>query len=164
MRILIFLMALGVLCCTTTKKTTETKQPHLRAAAPHVPLLIYKTRNDYSQNVPIILSENKQIIEQYPAPKDLKKGDVLALPDALPNGYWLDNRGVNARVAFLKYTYAEYAALNNAPTLEELLAAILDANPIVELYSCGNRLRMDNPLAEAKRIVLEGFKNCERLK
>ena len=73
------------------------------------PTIIYKTRADYSNNVPIILSEDKTVILSYPAPADLKPDGAFSTPTLLKNGYLLDNRGVNANVAFLKMSYQEYS-------------------------------------------------------
>jgi hypothetical protein len=109
---------------------------------PHV--LVYKTRNDYSQLVPVLMSDDKTKIVSYPHPGDLKGVETLHAtslqqPVSLKNGYWLDRKGIGINVAFLKYTYEEYSKLQEAPTLEELYKAIIDKDPLVELYDCGNK-------------------------
>jgi hypothetical protein len=107
------------------------------AVLPHV--LIYKTKKDYSHNVPVLLSDDKMQIISYPHPTDLLIGENLALPAPLHNGYLLDNRGINNRVAFLKYTYEEYSTLKDVPTLQELQRSILDKDPLTELWDCGKK-------------------------
>jgi hypothetical protein len=105
------------------------------ATLPHI--VIYKTRNDYRHNVPVLLSEDKALIVSYPHPSDLLLGDKPALPSVLHKGYLLDNRGIQKNVAFLKYTYEEYSKLKDVPSLEELQKNIIDTNPLTELWDCG---------------------------
>src|ERR1044071_4992028 len=71
---------------------------------PGPPAIVYKTKADYSNYVPVILSEDKSKIVSYPDPKDVQS----AAPVKLKNGYLLDNRGINKNVAFLRWTYEEY--------------------------------------------------------
>lgn len=107
------------------------------AALPRV--VIYKTVRDYSHNVPVLLSDDKTRIISYPHPIDLFLGDNLALPAQLSKGYWLDNRGIQKNVAFLKYTYEDYSKRKDAPSLEELEKNILDKDPLIELWDCGEK-------------------------
>jgi hypothetical protein len=107
----------------------------LVAALPHA--VIYKTTNDYSQNVPILLSADKTQILSYPHPSDLFYNEKLALPSPLNKGYLLDNRGIDKNVAFLKYTYEEYSKFENVPALDELFRNIIDKDPLTELWDCG---------------------------
>jgi len=107
------------------------------AALPHI--VIYKTANDYGNNVPVLLSDDKTQIVSYPHPTDLFFGENLALPAQLNNGYLLDNRGIAKNVAFLKYTYEEYEKLKDVPTLHELQRNIIDKDPLTELWDCGKK-------------------------
>jgi len=103
------------------------------------PALVYQTRNDYRNNVPVLLSEDKTSIVSYPDPKDISINGNYPLPDMLENGYLLDNRGIGLRVAYLSMTYAEYAALPEAPSMDALMKMIIDNDPLTEMYNCGNR-------------------------
>lgn len=109
---------------------------------------IYKMKKDYSQLVPVLMDDSRSRIVSYPHPADLKRGDKLCLPTELVQGYWLDNRGINSNVAFLSYTYEEYAALSAAPSMEELMAHIVDKYPLAGIWACGRR-------ADYKDIVTE---------
>ena len=102
-------------------------------------LIIYKTKADYSDKVPVILSKDKKTLVSYPHPSDLKINGKLATPTQLDLGYWLDNRGINAQVAFTSYTYEHYADLPKSPNPSELLKSVIDADPITEMYNCGPR-------------------------
>ena len=112
------------------------------------PTLVYKTKNDYSQNVPVTLNADKTKIESYPAPADIYYNGKLAYPTALENGYMLDNRGISLNTAFTKYTYEEYSKLKEAPDLKTLYKSVIDKDPILELYNCGNRYKFKNEVTE----------------
>jgi hypothetical protein len=107
------------------------------AALPHI--VIYKTTNDYSHKVPVLLSDDKMHIISYPHPTDLIFSKNLALPTLLHGGYYLDNKGIGKNVAFLKFTYEEYSKLKDVPTLEELYNNIIDKDPLTELWDCGEK-------------------------
>ena len=82
---------------------------------------IYKTKADYSHQVPVMMDEARTRILSYPAPGDLKMGDGLRLPTLLNKGYLLDNKGIGPNVAFLTYTYEEYSQLPTAPCMADLM-------------------------------------------
>lgn len=155
--------------CHTEKKVAESEAPQSQAggaAAIHVVentapaavasprLLIYKMSKDYSQNVPVILSSDKETIVSYPHPRDVYTNGKLALPTPLQNGYWLDNRGIAKNVAFLSYTYEEYAALTDAPSLDDLYSKIVDKNPIIEMWDCGSRHNYRDLISDLNEIIV----------
>jgi hypothetical protein len=102
---------------------------------PHA--LVYKTKKDYTNHVPIILNDAKSEIVSYPHPKDLQVGSGYPLPTFLSDGYVLDNRGIHKNVAFISMTYQEYANRTHPPTLQELFDMIIDKDPLIELCDCG---------------------------
>lgn len=115
------------------------------------PIVVYKTKNNYNNLVPISLSEDKKQIISYPHPKDLKVDGVLQTPTELHNGYLLDNRGIGQNVTFIKLTYSEYANLNEAPSPEDLFNLIIDYNPLTFLCNCKRNklnLNLENQLNE----------------
>lgn len=111
--------------------------PQPGAPQPHV--LVYKTRGNYADLVPVTLSDNQQKIVAYPAPSDLRTGAQLAKPLPLHHGYLLDTRGIGPNTAFLNMSYAAYAALDEAPTLGWMLANLKDASPMQVICDCGPR-------------------------
>lgn len=123
------------------------------AASPTV--IIYKTKKDYSRQVPILLDQSRSRIISYPAPSDLKRGNSLSLPTPLINGYWLDNRGINAQVAFLSYTYEEYSQMTQAPSIAELYDAIIDKEPLLDIRECGRRSDYQDIVTELNRLITE---------
>lgn len=94
--------------------------------------VIYKTNGDYNANVPVQLGADGQILS-YPAPSDISAERSEPLP--LAEGFLLDRRGLSARSVFTRYTYAEYAALPQAPTPAELKAAIIPGARITEMLT-----------------------------
>jgi len=126
---------------------------------------IYKTNENYFNLVPVLLSDDKTKIISYPHPKDLYYKGKLATPINLDNGYLLDNRGVSSNVAFLNITYEEYSNLDKAPTLDELFAMIVDRDPLIELYNCGNRNQYKDEVMELNNIInTKQLKQCKKVK
>lgn len=120
------------------------------------PVFIYKTRNNYIDNVPVILSADKKSIVSYPHPNDLKTGDTFLKPVKLKKGYLLDNKGINEHVAFLKLTYEEYSQLDAPPDINNLKSLVLDDNPLTELYYCGKRSDFDDLIDQLNKTIKRG--------
>lgn len=123
-------------CCVCHKSSKNTATMS-KLPAPQV--IIYQTKADYSQKVPIILSADKKTVVSYPDIKDVYLNGVLAYPTPLKNDFFLDNRGINPDVAFIKLSYEEYASLPKTPTAAELLKMVIDTDPIRKMYACGLR-------------------------
>lgn len=90
---------------------------------------IYRMTGPYADNVPITLGADGQVIS-YPAPTDISN---TQRPLPLRDGWWLDRRGVGEGSVFIRYTYSEYAALREAPSLEELKKAIIPGARVVDV-------------------------------
>ncbi len=145
----LLLLTFGCLACAAQRP----------ASGPEVgkqPVLIYKTRQDYRNLVPVLLSDDKTEIIAYPAPTDVYDQGKLALPTKLKRGYLLDNRGIGKNVAFLGLTYQQYAALPKAPPLAELYGLLLSKDPLLELYHGGNRADYQNLVAELNAVIGKG--------
>ena len=127
--------------------------------------IIYKTRADYSKNVPVTLSDDKSKIVSYPAPQDVYRNGQLAYPTPLVKGYLLDNRGVTVNTAFLALTYEEYAKLGQVPNPDDLYSQIIDKSPFTQLYNLGTRYSFKNLVPEVDSIIEHHkLKNFKRLK
>lgn len=155
----LFLLICFCVGCTAQKQVTSSvnmKQP----------TLVYKTKQNYDNLVPILLSDDKTEIVAYPATTDIYYEGKLALPTKLAQGYLLDNRGISKNTAFLKLTYQEYAKLEKVPTLAEFYSMIVDKNPLLELYHCGNRENYQDIAKELNKLILNGklkeFKNLNK--
>lgn len=167
-----FLMIVSLLLlngCGVPKKAVSTEMKTLESpllgygtkASP--PALVYKTRADYFNRVPVLMNAEKNRIISYPDPTDLFYGTKPALPTRLKNGFLLDNRGIGANVAFLTYTYESYSALSKAPALNQLMNSLLDKNPLTELWDCGARSLYKNEVDELNALIDRGFPKCKAL-
>lgn len=149
---------------TTSKDNSDTPSPMERKIvfAPGPQTIIYKTKKDYSNLVPVTMDRNKTKIISYPAPSDVYYKGNLAKPTALSNGYLLDNRGINENVAFLNYTYEEYAQLTESPQLADMMAKIADKYPLAELIDCGIRTQYRDEISELNALIDADFPGCKR--
>lgn len=114
---------------------------------------IYKTKADYNSYVPIVLSDDKTKITSFPHPKDVYYKGKLAYPTQLEDGYLLDNRGISANVAFLNITYDEYSKLEKVPSTDSLFGMIIDNDPLVELFNCGNRYQYKDEIVDLNNMI-----------
>ncbi len=155
--------------CKVHKVTVSTEMKTMESSAlgygtnATAPALVYKTRADYFDRVPVGMNAEKDRIISYPDPTDLYDGNTPALPTRLKNGYLLDNRGIGTNVAFLTYTYAAYSALSKVPTLNQLTDSLLDRNPLTELWDCGARSQFKNEVEALNALIDRGFPTCKAL-
>ena len=152
---LIFLIVFNLTGCTINKQAKQMMNIS-------VPLVIYKTRADYRNNVPVVLNDTKDRIISYPAPGDLTYEGNTAKPTQLTNGYVLDNMGIGKNSAFTSYTFEEYSTLKNAPPSQVLMGHIIDSDPFTELWFCGNRSAIKS-VDELNALIKNGFSNCNNL-
>jgi hypothetical protein len=115
------------------------------------PCIVYKMKRDYSKHVPVMLNPGKSEITSFPGVRDIYFNGELAYPTRLDDGYFLDNRGIGPDVAFLSYTYEEYSKLTVTQNAGELMNLVLDKDPILEMYDCGNR----NAYPDAEKAMNE---------
>ena len=128
------------------------------------PIIIYKTKEDYSKNVAITLSNDKSKIISYPHPTDVFYKKKLAYPTKLVNGYLLDNLGININTAYLSLTLKEYSQYTEVPSLIELYKLIINKDPLREFYNCGNRQNLANEIVYINNVVKENLDECKCLK
>lgn len=117
------------------------------------PVIVYKTRTDHYDKVPVTLSEDKSEVVSYPGIKDVYYKGELAYPTKLNDGYLLDNRGIGPNSAFLKLTYEEYSKLDSTPSKGEILGLILDKDPFVKMFNCGSKYKYKDIVAEINAMI-----------
>ena len=156
--------AVGLITVFLSYTNLLVAQFHSMNVRPHV--LVYKTRKDYRDLVPVSLSADKTKIASYPGPGDIKTGGALALPVLLHKGYLLDMRGIGVNSAFIKYTYEEYSNLNDPPSVSDMFGMIVDKDPLKELYDCGPRDDTKNSPAQLDKLIdrKQLKKKCIRMK
>lgn len=151
-----------MLSCNSSKKnmdqTNATKEdpasPSNSQAGP--PAIIYKTKSDYYDKVPVTLSEDKSKVVSYPGSRDVYYKGNLAYPTKLNDGFLLDNRGIDENVAFLDITYEVFSKSMRVYSAEELHKMILDDDPITEMYDCGSKYKFKDLEAELNSAIDNG--------
>lgn len=171
MRFIYLLFAIMLISCSSNKKNNvEEKinaaviQPTAyNSTAPQAMIpkaIIYKTRADYNQLVPITMNEAKNSIVSYPDPSDIND---YQKPVLLDNGYLLDRRGISLNTVFTSFTYDEYSKLTSLPTNSQLINSIVDKYPFAEIYVLPisiNEANKDN----CNEYVKNNFLNCNKIK
>jgi len=162
MRKLIAVILLAVFGC----KTHEKVEHKLTGLPSGPPVLVYKTKANYNNLVPVILSDDKTTIVSYPDPTDIKTASGFAVPVLLHEGYLLDNRGIGKNVAFLNITYQDYAAFENVPNLKMLYNLIRDKDPLTELWYCGPKNSFGNVTKNLNNMIDNDLlkEKCKSLK
>jgi hypothetical protein len=165
----LFFSASLILACsnatTPSGSASNVKSGQNSVASP--PCIVYKTKSDYSKNIPVILSDDKTRIVSYPDVKDIYFKERLAYPSVLDHGFFLDNRGISPNVAFLSITYEQYSKMDKTPSSTELFELIIDKDPLVEMFQCGNRSKYsDSDIEnELNKLISSGNINtCTKLK
>lgn len=160
-----FAVALILIISLQSTSACKAKKLSSDTSAFQAPLVIYKTRADYSKYIPVTLSNNRSEIVAYPSPQDIFLNGKLALPTLLANGYLLDNRGISTHTAFLNITYEEYAKMTDVLPISELYKLIIDKEPITEMYNLGSRGSFKNEVKEINQIIKSGaLKNYKQIK
>lgn len=95
--------------------------------------VVYTTSVDCDDLVPVTLSPDGTQVVSYPAPSDVSP--ETSAPLHVTHGYLLDRRGIGMHTVFTRYTYAEYAALSEAPSAAQLLDSIVPGAHITSMYS-----------------------------
>lgn len=154
-----------VSCKSADKSNKNTEEENVvKQAVATPPVIIYKTKKDYSENVPVVLNDEGTKIASYPSPRDVFYKGKLAYPEKLCNGFLLDKRGINANVAFLDYTYEKYSKLQKTPSTDELWDYILEKDPLEEIYRCGSKGDYSDLIPELNKIIESGdFSKCQKL-
>ncbi len=171
----LFLLAATILviiagaCRTTKPEATQIKrgEPFSPASIekPAPPMAIYLTNPEYKYLVPVGLTDDRSTIASYPAPASLKRGGLFVTPVELANGFFLDQIGIGPNVAFLKFTYEEFYNLEQTLTIEEMMNAIVDSDPIKAMYRCRVPRDVADRVSYLNDIIMNNrFEQCEKLK
>jgi hypothetical protein len=141
--------------CCSAKKAEKSKST-ANVSIPGPKAIIYETTSDYSKLVPVTLSDDGKSIVSYPDVKDVFYNGELAYPTLLSKGFLLDNRGIDANVAFINLTYEDYSKLPVTPSPAELMNRIVDKKPLKSMYSCGVRSSYKNIVQELNAKIDAG--------
>ncbi|MDP4281514.1 MAG: hypothetical protein Q8867_05120 [Bacteroidota bacterium] len=154
-----------IACTHHAAPVASSSQEKSNAMLPSAPCIVYKTNGDYSNLVPVTLSEDRSKIVSYPDRLDISMRGSAVYPTQLINGYLLDNRGITPYVAFLKTTYSDYGKADEVPKASQLMKDIFVKEPLVEMYQCGRRSDYSDIKNELNNLIRSGhLSDCVRLK
>lgn len=159
-----FFLSATIFSCKSTMQKNLINEDRFNPMYPAA--IVFKPKKNYGNLVSIVLDSTKSSIVSYPAPSDVFYKGKLATPFPLEKGYFLDNRNVNLNSAILDITLEEYSKLANVPTEKYLISKIIEKNPYLEIYNCGNRYKFTNEIEELNFLIKNNLlkKNCKCLK
>lgn len=163
--LMLLILATSISSCSTKKATTTKKAAftsQVGVTGPHV--IIYKTRADYFDLVPVTLSPDNKKITGYPSHGDLVQGKNFRTPTRLNKGFLLDNRGINENVAFIDMTYEQYTMQMRPIPTSELYLMLRDKDPLKEMYDMGKRSDYQDIVKELNALINSGqYKQYKKL-
>lgn len=149
--------------CKSSHKLTQPQAEQFSMKP--APVVIYKTKADFDQLVPIAVAGEPPRLISYPHPTDLKFSDgSYRYPLHLKEGYLLDRKGVGPQTVFLRLTYEDYCA--QPPDPSTLLTLIAEADPMEEIWHCHLPYRQDALVDTLNHLITSQLLNrrCSRIK
>ena len=152
---------------TSIPEPTSHAKSHLPLIGSEVPAavpqaIVYQVSGENAMDlVPVTLSADGKSLVSYPAPTDLNEGQT---PIDLGDGWWLDRRGIGPSSVFTTYTYEQYAAMQQAPSPQELLRHIdrnVHITRMVQLPISTTEAASDPAVARA--YTEGGFTDCTEI-
>ena len=123
-----------VYVASTSSATSETAHPRVSVRPTGSspvglipPATAFRMSGDYANNVAVTISDGQLLY--FPAPTDITADSE---PVYLGDGWWLNNQGLGPHSVFTKYTFAEYAALPEAPDPNQLKMAVIPGAKVTD--------------------------------
>lgn len=114
--------------------------------------VIYRTSMPADSLVPVTVRGGELVA--YPAPSDLTEA-----PARLSDGWLLDTRGIGPDTRFTRWTYAEYKALPDAPSPDEVMKALVPGITVTEIVTLPMATGSATP-EQADALIADGLKGC----
>ena len=140
---IVTLIAAGtcVSCGSSHLSNTPGKEVSEVVYAPQSPLsgarrampraVIYRTNGNFNSNVSATYDKSTLSFISFPAPSDVS---LDSEPIELVDGWLLDRRGgISPNTVFLRWTYPEYHALPQTPSIEQLFQAIIPGAEVIQI-------------------------------
>ena len=113
----------------------------------------FRMSGDYTDNVGITIGKNGELT-YFPDPKDITADSA---PISLGNGWWLNRQGIGPNSVFLKYTFAEYAALPAVPSPNQLKIDVLPGAKVTEFIELPMNINEANDNIEAVKAYIKSL-------
>jgi len=120
------------------------------------PIVVYKTKLDYSNNITIQLSKDKKKVTCTPGPQDAAHQRPIQLAD----GYLLKRMCGDAVTSI---TYDDFIQSTKSYTSAEWLSFVIDTDPYLEKYECCKCADQDTAVIN-DMIRNNQLSNCDKLK
>ncbi len=120
------------------------------------PVVVYKTKNNYDNNLTIQLSKNGKKVTAYPGKSDA----IGQKPIILANGYRLKRMVGDT---YLSIKIDEYANSDKEFSEKDFLELVIDNNPYLEIYECCECTGKDTSLINTL-IRENNLGDCDNLK
>jgi hypothetical protein len=161
----IIVMVLISNACVMNKTVVENQLNGVQLVSlhPEFKAIIYKTKGDFSNNIPVIMNSERTRIVWYPTKEDLKYDGKITRPVVLKKGYLLDNNRINENVAYLSFTYEQYFNFKQMPSDSLMMKYLLEKYPLTEMYDCGVRNEYRDLIAEINVLIDRDLKNCKKI-
>lgn len=105
----------------------------------------FRMSGNYANNVAVTLGPDGELT-YFPAPSDITADSE---PIELGEGWWLNNQGLGPNSVFTKYTFAEYAALPEAPSPEQIKLNIIHGAKVTDFMELPMKIGEANQNLEA---------------
>lgn len=159
---LIGLAAILMAACSSQKPQAQAPASAPQSSAALIPdAVIYRMNGDWNQYVPVSVNSTRTALTSFPAPSDITPDQI---PIRLDDGWWLDRRGIGPNSAFTSYTYAQYAALPQAPRPAELLNSIMPGSGVTEIVVLPLKLQQAQAdIPAVNRLIRDGLPGCKQV-
>lgn len=136
MKIILTMAIIAIACvgCTSHQKAEKVEtvnEPRALESAAFIPkATAFRMSGAYADKVAVTL-DNAGNLVYYPAPGDITKASV---PSYLGNGWWLNNQGISANSVFTSWSFDEYAALKEVPSIKDIKAHIIPGAHVTQFF------------------------------
>lgn len=148
--------AIGYPNSSKSDKSQRVRLPELTGETGRVNFMpdatAFRMSGNYSNNVAVTLSPDGELL-YFPAPTDITADSE---PISLGDGWWLNNQGLGPNSVFTKYTFAEYAALPEVPSPEQLKLSIIPGAKVTGFMELPMKIGEANQNIEAAKAYVKG--------
>ncbi len=128
------LIAVACMGCTSHQKAEKIDKvikPVAVGSTAFIPkATAFKMSGAYADKVAVTLDYAGNLV-YYPAPGDITKASA---PSYLGNGWWLNNQGISAGSVFTCWSFDEYAALKEVPSVQDIKAHIIPGAHVTRFF------------------------------
>jgi len=163
LRISILILSITLFGCVSKKKNASNGPDSIGTSQALAHQYIYKQKYDFSEKLPVVLSEDKQLILAYPDPLDVSLDTLIRCPVKLFKDYWFDRIGIGVNTGYVDILLRDYARLAEPPRMEFMRSKLIEKEPFQEVWDCG--IRGEITVNEVNELILQDslIKRCKQI-